>query len=1372
MTTHHKKPHSQMKFIPLAALLLLAVSGAITCLGGERLALTAEEQDWLATKPVIRVANEMDWPPFDFSRNGKAMGYSIDLVQLIAARVGFEIEFVNDAKWPELMEAFKTGGIDIMPAIYVSPEREEFASFTASYFSQPSVLVTRKDEREIDTLADLDGRRVAAIRGFMVSEVLAEKCPGIERILVDNVLAGMNAVSTGDADAFIDSIGVISHVTRENYIPNVRLVTHVPFEELANPDLHMAVRKEDAILRGLLQKGIDAITPDEWEKLRGDWLHLPDHSPTPKQDGQDTGVRSGPIPWWLIPVGLTVIVFLGILSKIIDRPVTEQEMARMNQARRFWLSVSFANLKISAKILLILVLVSAGSVIFFGYVDYREARQSLRQESFNKLTAVREMKAQQVEDYFEMIASQVVTFSESRTVIDATRELGMAFTALEKDANGDHGSTIPADPELITYYQHEFLPRLQTNTETDMTAESSLGLIPRAARSRHLQEQFIAESPYPTGEKHKLTEMGDDSPYSRAHRFYHPILRKYLEEFGFYDIFLIDAKTGHIVYSVFKEIDYATSLLTGPYKDTNLALAFRAGRNADRGDFFRLVDFEPYVPSYNAPAAFIASPIFDGNEKTGVLVFQMPIDRINDIMTSHHAWETVGLGVTGETYLVGSDYLMRNQSRFLHEDRDNYLQMVRDMGLELNTVRQITMLNTSIGLQPVITEGTQAALAGRKSVQIFRDYRGVPVLSAYRPLTIQGVRWVIMSEIDEAEAMAPAERLRGNTIKLLALFLAGILAISFAFAKTMTRPIKVLTAKANALAEGDLGVPIQIRGGDEIAQLGRSFDVMRKALADLIGGLEQKVEERTTELASKTDMLETTIESLTHPFYVINADDYTIALMNQAAAAMGPGDAHTCHALTHHRDTPCDNETNQCPLEIIKRSKKPVVVEHTHFDSEGNVHYMEVHGYPIFDDKGKVVQMIEYSLDITIRKQAEQALARANKRMGQELSVGHEIQMSMLPLVFPAFPDRDEINVFAALSPAREVGGDFYDFFFLDEDHFCFCIGDVSGKGVPAALFMAVTKTLIKSRASTDFSPASIMTHVNDELSEDNESCMFVTLYLAILDLQTGHVLAANAGHNPPLRKNRDGTVEWLRDRHGPVVGAMPGIAYGQSELRLQRGDSILLYTDGVTEADDGTGTLFGESRLETNVAAAQTPTPESMVEGVKQVVYDFEGADQADDITLLALGYEGRPDHEAGQSMGITLTNDLSELPKVIDAFESRAETWQLPQPVVAPLCMVLDELLNNVISYAYPDDGEHSIEVTVERLDDAVVLTIADDGVPFNPFTVEAPDTGTEAEHRDIGGLGIHLVQELTDDASYRRRVNRNVVKITKRMPLTPTE
>ena len=340
----------------------------------------------------------------------------------------------------------------------------------------------------------------------------------------------------------------------------------------------------------------------------------------------------------------------------------------------------------------------------------------------------------------------------------------------------------------------------------------------------------------------------------------------------------------------------------------------------------------------------------------------------------------------------------------------------------------------------------------------------------------------------------------------------------------------------------------------------------------------------------------------------------------------------------------------------------------------------------------------------------------AKERMESELNIGREIQMSMLPLSFPAFTGQHAFDVHAALHPAREVGGDFYDLFLVDDDHFCFCVGDVSGKGVPAALFMAVTKTLIKSRAANDLSPASILSHVNTELSERNESCMFVTAFLAILNLRTGQLAYCNAGHNPPYVQCADGGLARLDRRHGPVIGAQAGVAYREDALRLASGDLLFLYTDGVTEAKSPGAELYTETRLRQLLQRRRFESPQEAVAASVADVLSFQGAaEQADDISVLAVRYHGASNDAHFE---LKVVNRIAEIDTLNRAFGAFASRHGLPTWIRQKLSLCFDELLSNVIAYGYDDGGEHGIDVDVRLAGQRVLVTISDDGVPFNPF------------------------------------------------------
>ena len=247
------------------------------------------------------------------------------------------------------------------------------------------------------------------------------------------------------------------------------------------------------------------------------------------------------------------------------------------------------------------------------------------------------------------------------------------------------------------------------------------------------------------------------------------------------------------------------------------------------------------------------------------------------------------------------------------------------------------------------------------------------------------------------------------------------------------------------------------------------------------------------------------------------------------------------------------------------------------------------------------------------------------ERINTELTLATKIQADMLPHVFPAFPERKEFELFANMDPAKVVGGDFFDFFLVDNDHLCITIADVSGKGIPAALFMMASKILLKNNAMTGKGPAEILTDVNAAICANNREQMFVTIWLGILEISTGRLTAANAGHEYPVLMRAGKDFELYRDKHGFVIGGMEGAEYSQYELQLNPGDKLFLYTDGVTEATDANKELFGSGRMIAVLNERKDTSPTQMLEGVRRAVDDFvKEAEQFDDLTMLCLAYKG----------------------------------------------------------------------------------------------------------------------------------------------------
>ena len=396
-------------------------------------------------------------------------------------------------------------------------------------------------------------------------------------------------------------------------------------------------------------------------------------------------------------------------------------------------------------------------------------------------------------------------------------------------------------------------------------------------------------------------------------------------------------------------------------------------------------------------------------------------------------------------------------------------------------------------------------------------------------------------------------------------------------------------------------------------------------------------------------------------------------------------------------------------------------------------------------------------------QQVYQVIGSHKDKMEDESNVCRKIQLSMLPSEFPAFPDHDEFDVYATLIPAREFGGDFYDFFFIGEDRFCFCIGDVSGNGAPAASFMSITKSIIKSRAGDDFSTASILTHVNEELCGVNKAATFATLFMGILNIKTGLLLYTNAGHKPPFIRQGEGSLEMLDRLHGTVLGTLRGLVYKEDKTMLSKNDILLTYTDGVSDARDKANNLFSDKRLAEFISACEFESVEDLVRAMVSEVKRFENkADQMDDMTVLAVQFLRTPEETAGPKLELTVPNRLSENLRVKRHFDTFAEDYGIPEKVRLKMNVVFDELLTNIISYAYQDNKEHDIKIKVELSADRLKVSMVDGGIPFNPLGVETPNMALPIEERKIGGLGIHLVRNMMDKVSYRRRIDKNVITV----------
>ena len=404
-----------------------------------------------------------------------------------------------------------------------------------------------------------------------------------------------------------------------------------------------------------------------------------------------------------------------------------------------------------------------------------------------------------------------------------------------------------------------------------------------------------------------------------------------------------------------------------------------------------------------------------------------------------------------------------------------------------------------------------------------------------------------------------------------------------------------------------------------------------------------------------------------------------------------------------------------------------------------------------------------------------------NVAQGQEKSVAENelrmasvIQDNMLPSTFPPYPDRHEFDIFASMTPAKEVGGDFYDFFLIDDDHMALVIADVSGKGIPAALYMMVCKSLIKSQTialGVNGSTSQILINVNDQLSSNNKMNMFVTVWLGIVTLSTGELTYSNAGHEYPIFKRGDEPFTVLKEKHSPPLGCMEGIRYKEFKTRIDPGDIIFLYTDGVAEATNRDNELFGLDRMLESLND-KSKGDRSAVDIDFDMKYSVDlfvkGAPQFDDLTMLTFKYYGgEPMNTDNSYEELTVKADVNNLDKVQGFIDERLEAAECSMKAQTQIDVAVEEIYVNICNYAYKDKGgEGDAKVKMKITDGVAEIVFEDSGIQYNPLANEEPDITLSAEEREIGGLGIFITKKTMDEVLYDYKDGKNALTLRKKI------
>jgi methyl-accepting chemotaxis protein len=468
---------------------------------------------------------------------------------------------------------------------------------------------------------------------------------------------------------------------------------------------------------------------------------------------------------------------------------------------------------------LIPLLLLAGAL---GYYASRQSAAALAQRANDQMASIRAGKQEEIRAYFGNVADLMRTVANTAEVRQALRE-GIA-TQPEMAATTDLER---AKAALTDYYRNDFSRQYSIRNPGQRAdiAELVAKLPPQTLAAQYA---YIASNPNPLGKKNELDKAADGSAYSEMHGRIHGYARRAVQDYGLYDFFLVDAQTGYVVYTYFKELDYATSLRDGPWAQSGLGQAYAKAMAAKSADEVAITDYAPYRPSYDDQASFVSTPIVEDGKTIGVFIVQLPIDRVNQIMTFEGKWKDVGLGQSGETYLVGPDKTPRSISRFMQENSTGFMQMARGLKLPQAKLAAMDSRDSNIGLMTIDTAGVRNALAGQTGTAVYPDYRGIGVLGSYAPIDVLGLRWVILSEIDEAESNAPvAELQRGILIAGLGtLLLVGLIALfaGLRLARSINVPLGQVQETVQKVAAGDLEARTGLQTKDEIGQLATAFD--------------------------------------------------------------------------------------------------------------------------------------------------------------------------------------------------------------------------------------------------------------------------------------------------------------------------------------------------------------------------------------------------------------------------------------------------------------------------------------------------------------------------------------------------------------------
>ncbi|HWS50894.1 MAG TPA: adenylate/guanylate cyclase domain-containing protein [Microbacterium sp.] len=489
-----------------------------------------------------------------------------------------------------------------------------------------------------------------------------------------------------------------------------------------------------------------------------------------------------------------------------------------------WRRRRLGGLSIQSKLLVMLLAVSLVSSVVVGAIGFINGRESLNAAAVDQLITIRSMRAAEVIETIGDAKETAALNSRNLSAQNMSQALNAAFDELRQQE-------LTADQEamLDAYYADTFIPALESRAGEEYGQEA---FIPESSAGRYVQLQYTTRNQDFDEDYDELLEMndaGDGSSYSAAAERYGDYFSRLIEQVGYEDALLLNLE-GDVIFSAYKGVDLGTNLNSGPYRDTEFAETYRETIATNSVNTVGMTDFERWIPSLNVPAIWVVSPVGNDDRITGAIAFQLSIDQINDVMTGGERWKQQGLGDTGEVYLVGRDDLMRSNARRLIESPDSYEKLITDGGVAPTVAKRIAEVGGTVLLQPVNTFAVTEAQAGRSGTVVGKDFMGGESVTAYAPLEIDGLDWVVIARIDTAEAFAPVTDFTRTVLLSLLGILLGVSLLSLLLAQVFTRPIHRLVDAVRRVAGGDLAVQVPQGSRDEFGDLGSAFNDMASSL--------------------------------------------------------------------------------------------------------------------------------------------------------------------------------------------------------------------------------------------------------------------------------------------------------------------------------------------------------------------------------------------------------------------------------------------------------------------------------------------------------------------------------------------------------------